>query len=201
LLKITLKHGDLTDVLATLRFALLVKSLQWNMKIQCGTLCHRIFALFELFGAVFLFIWCGNGVPGACSSLRSTPSSADSNVTKLASALFYCCSLLGNNNMATNFQRFTSSYVMHFSACDCLAQTSLTGDAAIQWHSGVDSPKIFSGQKIWQSKIFDVRRATVFSSRYRLSKRKILLILKIWGSMPPYDTLFDTVWKEAWVNL
>jgi len=28
LLKITLKHGDLTDVLATLRFALLVKSLQ-----------------------------------------------------------------------------------------------------------------------------------------------------------------------------
>jgi len=46
----------------------------------------------------------------ACSSLVSTPSSADSNVTKLASALFYCCSLLRNNKMATNLQRFTSSY-------------------------------------------------------------------------------------------
>jgi len=32
----TLKHGcNLTDVLATSRLALLVKSLQWNRKIQC----------------------------------------------------------------------------------------------------------------------------------------------------------------------
>jgi len=40
----------------------------------------------------------------------STPSSIDSNVTKLASALFYCCPLLRNNTMEMNFQRFTSSY-------------------------------------------------------------------------------------------
>jgi len=46
----------------------------------------------------------------ACSSLRSTQTSANSNVTKLASTLFYCCSMLGNNNMATNLQRFTSRY-------------------------------------------------------------------------------------------
>jgi len=39
----------------------------------------------------------------------STLSSADSQVTKLASALLYCCSLLRNNNMATNLQRFISS--------------------------------------------------------------------------------------------
>jgi len=38
--QITLKHGcDLTDVLATRRFALLVKSLQWNRKIQCWNSC------------------------------------------------------------------------------------------------------------------------------------------------------------------
>jgi len=35
--KIRLKRGwDLTDVLATRRFALLVKSLQWKRNIQCG---------------------------------------------------------------------------------------------------------------------------------------------------------------------
>jgi len=60
----TLKRGcDLTDVLATRRFALLVKSLQWKRKIQCGNSCGRMLTLFELFGAVFLFIWCGNPVP------------------------------------------------------------------------------------------------------------------------------------------
>jgi len=31
-------------------------------------------------------------------------------VAKLASGLFYCWSLLRNNNMATNLQRFTSIY-------------------------------------------------------------------------------------------
>jgi len=39
------------------------QSLQWNRKIQCGNSCRRMLALFELFGAVFLFIWCGNVVP------------------------------------------------------------------------------------------------------------------------------------------
>jgi len=29
---------------------------------------------------------------------------------ELARALFFCCSLLRNNNMSTNLQRFTSSY-------------------------------------------------------------------------------------------
>jgi len=45
-----------------------------------------------------------------CSSFMTTPSSADSNITKLAIALFYCCSLLHNNNMATNLQRFTNAF-------------------------------------------------------------------------------------------
>jgi len=37
----TFKHGcDLTDVLATRRFALLVKSPQWSGKIQCGNSCR-----------------------------------------------------------------------------------------------------------------------------------------------------------------
>jgi len=37
---IALKHGcHQTDVLLTRRFALLVKSLQWNRKIQCGNSC------------------------------------------------------------------------------------------------------------------------------------------------------------------
>jgi len=39
----------------------------------------------------------------------STLSPADSRC-ETWSALFYCCSLLLNNNMATNLQRFTSSY-------------------------------------------------------------------------------------------
>ena len=61
---ITLKHGcDLTDVLVTCRFALLVKSLQWNRNIQCGSSCRKMLTLFKLFGVAFLFIWCGNGIP------------------------------------------------------------------------------------------------------------------------------------------
>jgi len=37
-------------------FALLVKSIQWNRKIQWRKSCRRMLTLFELFGAVFLFI-------------------------------------------------------------------------------------------------------------------------------------------------
>jgi len=58
-----LTHGcDLTDVLATFSFTLLVKSLQWNRKIQCRSYCSQIFTSFELFGVAILFICCGNGV-------------------------------------------------------------------------------------------------------------------------------------------
>jgi len=62
---ITLKYGcNLTDMLATPRFALLVKTLQWNRKIQCGNSFWRMLSSFKrsliLFGAVFLVIWCGN---------------------------------------------------------------------------------------------------------------------------------------------
>jgi len=46
-------------------------------------------------------------------------------VAKLANGLFYCWSVLRNNNMATNLQRFTSSNCRkRFAACDCWTQTS-----------------------------------------------------------------------------
>jgi len=49
--------------------------------------------------------WCD-----AVMSLQFTDvHSSQAHVAKLASALFYCSSLLRNNNMATNLQRFTSS--------------------------------------------------------------------------------------------
>jgi len=51
----------ISDVLATGTFALLVKILQWNRKIQRGNFCRRVLTLFEIFGAVF--IWCRNAVP------------------------------------------------------------------------------------------------------------------------------------------
>ena len=38
------------------------------------------------------------------------PLRLQTHVAQLASALFYCCSLLRNNNMATNLQRLTSSH-------------------------------------------------------------------------------------------
>ena len=38
------------------------KSLQRNRKLPFGNSCRRMLTLFELFGAVFLFIWCGNAV-------------------------------------------------------------------------------------------------------------------------------------------
>jgi len=58
----TLKHGcDLMDVLATCRFALLVKVYSETGRSSVETLAGD--TLFEQFGAVFLFIWCGNGFP------------------------------------------------------------------------------------------------------------------------------------------
>ena len=58
-----------------------------------------------------------------------------------------------------------------FSVFDWWPQTSLTGD------------EFLAGQKIWQSKIFDVRRATAFSSEYHLSKRKMTTYSKNLGGM------------------
>jgi len=46
----------------------------------------------------------------ACSSLMPTLASADSNVTKRASALFCYCSLLRNHNMATIFSKKLSFF-------------------------------------------------------------------------------------------
>ena len=46
-------------------------------------------------------------------------------VAEVASRLFYCWSLLRNNNMATNLQKFTSYYgSRRFVACDCWTYTS-----------------------------------------------------------------------------
>jgi len=46
-------------------------------------------------------------------------------VAKVVSGLFYCWSLLRNNSMPTNLQRFTSYYgSRHFVAWDCWTQTS-----------------------------------------------------------------------------
>jgi len=39
------------------------QSLQINRTILCGNARTRMLILFELFDAVFVFIWCGNGVP------------------------------------------------------------------------------------------------------------------------------------------
>jgi len=38
-------------------------ALQWNRKIHCRKSCRRMLTLFELFGAVFVFIWCWSSVP------------------------------------------------------------------------------------------------------------------------------------------
>jgi len=48
------------------------------------------------------------------------------------------------------------------------------------------------GQKNWQSKIFDVRRATVFSSEYRLSKRKMTTYSKTRHSGFPIATVANS---------
>jgi len=51
----TLKHAcDLTDVLATCRFTLLVKSLQWNRNILCRSYWRQMFTLFEPFSAAYV---------------------------------------------------------------------------------------------------------------------------------------------------
>jgi len=56
-------HWNMAAISQMRTFALLVKSLQRDRKIQCGNSCRRMLTLFELFRLVFLCIWCGNGVP------------------------------------------------------------------------------------------------------------------------------------------
>jgi len=46
-------------------------------------------------------------------------------VVTLTTRLFYCWSLLRNNNTATNLQGFIWSYGRRFAACDCWKQTYL----------------------------------------------------------------------------
>jgi len=100
----------------------------------------------------------------AVMSLQFAPS-ADSNVTKFASALFYCCVTTRWQWIFKGSLQVTKS--MRFSAFDCRPQTPLTGDAAIHWLSGVAGPNFFL------AKMFDFRRATVFSLGHRLSKRRL----------------------------
>jgi len=53
-----------------------------------------------------VLVWCSDELAvHSCPLVRLR-----THVGKLASAWFYCCSLLCNNNMATNLQRFTSRY-------------------------------------------------------------------------------------------
>jgi len=55
-------------------------------------------------------------------------------VAKATNGLFYCWSLLRNNNMATNLQRFTSCYGSRRFACMCLLNADfLSGNATRQW--------------------------------------------------------------------
>jgi len=55
-------------------------------------------------------------------------------VAKLASGLFYCCSLLCHNNTPANLQRFTSSYDSgRFAACNCSTHIFWLVHATKQW--------------------------------------------------------------------
>jgi len=60
-------------------------------------------------------------------------------------------------------------------------------DTVTQWSI---QPKIFLGAKIWGAKMFDFRRATVFSLGYCLSKCKMTTFWKKIEGMAPWDTLF-----------
>ena len=51
--------------------------------------------------------------------------------------------------------------------------------------SGVASPKIWGGQKIWGVKMFDFRRIILFCLEKRLSKHKMTIFQKFGGYGPP----------------
>jgi len=95
----------------------------------------------------FIWLWCnGNGLlfHMSCSdevAVRSFPFIClQRQFAKLASGLFYCWSLLCNNNMAADLQRLTWIYGSRcFAACYCWTQTPLAIWAARQvatrWYS------------------------------------------------------------------
>jgi len=68
-------------------------------------------------------------------------------VAKVASGLFYCWSLLRNNTMATNLQRFTSYCGSRRFVRNCymrlLNAYILAGNAARQWHANSGRPRAF----------------------------------------------------------
>jgi len=56
--------------------------------------------------------------------------------TKVANGLFYCWSLLRNDNMATNLQRFTSCYGSRRFACMWMLNAGfLPSNATRQWRA------------------------------------------------------------------
>jgi len=68
-----------------------------------------------------------------CSS-RMRPLLPAKAGTKVANGLFYCWSLLRNNNMATNVPRLTSCYGSRRFVCICLLNADfLSGNATRQW--------------------------------------------------------------------
>ena len=68
-------------------------------------------------------------------------------VAKVASELFYCWSLLRNNNMATNLQRITLYCGSRRFVRNCymrlLNAHILAGNAARQWHADSGKPRTF----------------------------------------------------------
>jgi len=78
---------------------------RWK-QFQAGDFLKKLTAKAKL-PSFTVLVWCSDEL-----AIHSYPllRLLTQNVTKLGSALFCCCSLLRNNNMATNLQRFTSSY-------------------------------------------------------------------------------------------
>jgi len=74
-----------------------------------------------------LVSWSGELAVYSCALLRMQMQ-----VAKLLRGLFDRYSLLRNNNMAANLQRFSYGR-RRFAACDCWTQTSLAENAARQW--------------------------------------------------------------------
>jgi len=84
-----------------------------------------------------VIVWCSDEL-----AIHSCPLLClQKRVAKVASGLLYCWSLLRNNNMATNVQRFT----LHYALC-CMRLLNvhiLTGNAARQWHANSGKPRTF----------------------------------------------------------
>jgi len=64
-------------------------------------------------------------------------------VEKVVSGLFYCWSLLRNNNMAINLQKFTLYYGSTFCCMRLLNAHVLAGNAARQWQADSGKSRTF----------------------------------------------------------